>query len=744
MLRWFFTDKCPNCGNRIASKAQFCGKCQWGNEKSWRNCTSCGRSVGADSSFCWNCSADLRTQAQGLVVSDRWRREPGVAAIRITIDTPEARLRNGVQVDEGTRAVFIKNGAIARDAAGPVEIGPGYHEITGFMQRLFGSGPTGSVQALVVTATPVEVRIDAGPSANIQSSDWIAAQAAALVKLTIEDLAAFHASFLSGGNDLVRDDELASLTLTARVAEVLRRFAIGRTSDQLLTDPDTRRAVEAELGGELPKLLQGTGLAFHSVVDVRFSGEALERKRQLQTGRASAQMEAAERELRQTMQMTADIGDLTREDMLTAEIERIAHDRNLTRLERDHLVTMRKEFMRREQRIAETDTDGRIRISQAEYDAEVERKRVQAEAERNRVRFQTQDEEERLRIQRKKQVDDNDLATLAVVREGQLAALERMKQIKAAAESASLEARARFAQSISGTDATAQVAAAGADMAPFVVAALRALNPLPQPVYMAPSAQAAVAAPSVAPGQKLEDIVPRYIPAVGLVLRQTADGKVEGVGTAWLAQGRGVLVTNAHVAEVVAPANGGGWVVFPGTAGQPYPIASVDLHPQYVRQTQGAGNGATVVTHDVAIIRLSTPPPHAGVPIAPKHKILALRDLQPVAYVGYPMRALAGGGTSLESPRPVAKSGTISALTDWLQRETPAAEAQLIRHDLGVTGGASGSPLWDGEGNVVGIICAMNIERIVNPNTRKLEVIPSAAMINFAQRIDVLTDWLGW
>jgi S1-C subfamily serine protease len=241
--------------------------------------------------------------------------------------------------------------------------------------------------------------------------------------------------------------------------------------------------------------------------------------------------------------------------------------------------------------------------------------------------------------------------------------------------------------------------------------------------------------------------VPRYIPAVGLVLKQNDKGEVERVGTAWLAQGRGVLVTNAHVANEVDPASGGGWVVFPGTNGQAFQISGIELHPEYLRQLAdaAASSASIVLTHDVALIRLATQPAVTGVPIASRLKLQALRELQPVAYVGYPMRAQAGGGTSIERPRPVAKSGTISSLTDWQQRETHSpADAHLIRHDLGVTGGASGSPLWDANGDVIGIICGMNVERVFNPTTRKFDVIPSAALVNFAQRIDVLTDWKVW
>lgn len=723
LLRWFFTDKCPNCQTRIASASKYCGNCGWGNEKSWRTCTSCGRSVGAESKFCWGCKADLRQQPHGQVVSDCWRREPGVAAIRITIETPEARLRHGIQVDADTRAVFLRNGVVATDSNGPIEIGAGYHTVTSFLQRLFGGGPTGNIEALIATIAPVEARIDAGPVSGIRTSDHFDAESALLLKLHIDDLALFQRAFMPRGKEVVLDDELGQL-VSARVIEVLRRFASRQTSDTLLKDPDIRRAIEAELGRELPPLLAESGLKFQGVTDVRFSGEALENKWKHLTGRASRQLEAAEVELSHQMELAAKLGEFKREDVAQAEIDRISHERCLTRLERDHLIDLRREFMRRDQQIAKAHADGQVSSVRTDYELEEQRRREALEVERKRNQIRLEKEE-----------DEQDIDTLKSLRKMQLETLASMKQIK-------VDSQVHLARGLHGLDPLAQIAGAGELLAPHMVAALRVQQPQAQPVYMTPSPQAATAPAS---NQALENIVPMYIPAVGLVLKQQADGEVQRIGTAWLAQGHGVLVTNAHVAAEVS--QGGGWVVFPGTNGQSYPIANVELHPEYIRQVSAGDTSTTtaVLTHDVAIIRLSSLPPVAGIPIAPRFKLNSLRELQPVAYVGYPMRSQVGGGTSVDRPRPVAKCGTISSLTDWQQRETHnPSEARLIRHDLGVTGGASGSPLWDTSGGVIGIICGMNVERVFNPTTRKFEVIPSASLVNFAQRIDVLTDWQGW
>ena len=98
-------------------------------------------------------------------------------------------------------------------------------------------------------------------------------------------------------------------------------------------------------------------------------------------------------------------------------------------------------------------------------------------------------------------------------------------------------------------------------------------------------------------------------------------------------------------------------------------------------------------------------------------------------------------------------------LTDvFMCRADDAKDQLLIQHTVPVTGGMSGSPLVDGSGKVVGIVSGGNTDNFVNEvtvpkggdqaaNTKpsdknKFEIdkmrIPSAALVNFAQRIDLL------
>ena len=53
---------------------------------------------------------------------------------------------------------------------------------------------------------------------------------------------------------------------------------------------------------------------------------------------------------------------------------------------------------------------------------------------------------------------------------------------------------------------------------------------------------------------------------------------------------------------------------------------------------------------------------------------------------------------------------------------------------------ASGSPIFNANGEVVGILSAGNIIGQINLETGKPARAPSAVLVNFAQRIDVLRD----
>jgi hypothetical protein len=107
--------------------------------------------------------------------------------------------------------------------------------------------------------------------------------------------------------------------------------------------------------------------------------------------------------------------------------------------------------------------------------------------------------------------------------------------------------------------------------------------------------------------------------------------------------------------------------------------------------------------------------------------------------------------------------GTISSLTDVFMCKAEPGHRLLIQHTVPVAGGVSGSPLIDSSGMVIGVVSggttakalrevadkvaegeAAEAETEDKDKTKEKETesfrIPSAAMINFAQRADLLAD----
>ena len=263
LLKFFFSEKCSHCGERIEKGASFCRHCGAGRANSWRKCTACGVSVAADSQFCWSCKANVSAQPRDQFFSDRWRRTPGIFATRATIETPQDRLRHGIQVDDGTMGALFKDGTLRS------ELSPGYHTQTSFWDRLTGGGKTGGfVEAVICASDPVTSFVSLPDTAALFTSDRSAVEAAVLIKVQLADLATLTRRLMPTGTDSVRDDDLM-LPHTARVAEVIRRHLSRLTVNDVAKSVELRHELEAALGQELPALLADYGLVFRGVEDVR-------------------------------------------------------------------------------------------------------------------------------------------------------------------------------------------------------------------------------------------------------------------------------------------------------------------------------------------------------------------------------------------------------------------------------------------------------------------------------------------
>lgn len=251
-----------------------------------------------------------------------------------------------------------------------------------------------------------------------------------------------------------------------------------------------------------------------------------------------------------------------------------------------------------------------------------------------------------------------------------------------------------------------------------------------------------------------EAIAAATSPAVYLVVARDADPAAgeSQIGTAWVAA-PGRLATNAHVVAAVRDAQAAGRRVVVRASTAPHADIAVSgsvMHPafepfaaawrEYAPMRVAAGGLASprdlVEGYDVGLLDVEAgaalAPP---LPIATTETLRELRQGEPVAYLGYPSERL----TVVDQSRPIPRlqTGTLVAFTTFTLTKPDADDAQLIEHSLPATGGASGSPIVNHRGEVVGLLSGGNIAPSGDGGR-----LPNAAQVNFGQRADVLTALL--
>ena len=244
------------------------------------------------------------------------------------------------------------------------------------------------------------------------------------------------------------------------------------------------------------------------------------------------------------------------------------------------------------------------------------------------------------------------------------------------------------------------------------------------------------------------DVLDRVSRSVYLVVKADRFGGEQAQGTAWVTEG-GLLATNAHVADAFNQMKSGEslWVRASVAPHISHKITSVDLHPGFKRfmklwneylpvQRRGGQMDLmrTATPADVALLTVEEPERlQPKLDLASRAELEELRPGIRVAFAGYPSEMLLPG--AIKQPTPVVQQDEIIRLTNFFMINESEGN-RLIHHGLPITGGASGSPIIDASGKVIGLISSGNFvfaggRRTVN-----------AADVNFGQRLDFLHSML--
>lgn len=249
----------------------------------------------------------------------------------------------------------------------------------------------------------------------------------------------------------------------------------------------------------------------------------------------------------------------------------------------------------------------------------------------------------------------------------------------------------------------------------------------------------------------------RAAKSVYLILRKSADGGEDAVGTGWSGPG-GLIVTNAHVVEGI-PSSPDDVRWFARSAAPPHAehaITGVRMHPGYTAFDRFLMANKPIQEHiagpdemigkagacDVAVVDVENPaglaPP---LPIPSREQLRELQAGDAVATVGFPAEGLEGTPILLAAPVPVRHRGFLVRVTDFFMRQRDDGVNQLVQHGLPTAGGASGSPIIDTEGNVVAVVSGGNMQFVTGAGTGATNRIASN-VVNFAQRSDLVLDLL--
>lgn len=164
------------------------------------------------------------------------------------------------------------------------------------------------------------------------------------------------------------------------------------------------------------------------------------------------------------------------------------------------------------------------------------------------------------------------------------------------------------------------------------------------------------------------------------------------------------------------------------------PVTKVQVHRKY-------GMSDTKFNPDVALLTVGSKV-NDCFPVANRNSLKSMKQGMPIAFLGFPMENLTAGNVNCEAPVATMQTGIVSALSDFEMKDVGFEGNYLIRHNLPSTGGASGSPIFNTDGEVVALLHAGNIDiKFMLDESQEKAVFmrsPHAAQVNFGVRVDLL------
>jgi hypothetical protein len=235
----------------------------------------------------------------------------------------------------------------------------------------------------------------------------------------------------------------------------------------------------------------------------------------------------------------------------------------------------------------------------------------------------------------------------------------------------------------------------------------------------------------------------RYEKAIGVVIVGLPSGP-QPFASAW-GVGPRAFATNSHVTEGAKEYMAKGLPVYVVINKNPdlrYTVTRAISHPKYGGPGPNSdGRPPAVGGYDVGILEVDGTLA-AWMPVAPSDELRKIDSGYRIAYLGFPMEEVQGGGVDPRSPVATMQSGIVTANTDWWLSGSNPEDRLLVQHNLSSSGGASGSPVFNTKGQVVALHSAGNSNTSIVVEGDKITKTrrKSGVQINYAQRADLLND----
>jgi V8-like Glu-specific endopeptidase len=235
------------------------------------------------------------------------------------------------------------------------------------------------------------------------------------------------------------------------------------------------------------------------------------------------------------------------------------------------------------------------------------------------------------------------------------------------------------------------------------------------------------------PGGSGADIVTKNRQAVYLLVAQY--GAQESAFCTGFAVKPNLLATNAHCVHGARPLIQKGASIIAvqnGSGRSRFRVREMVAHPGYRQGVAG---------FDVGLMRVDGTLPRQ-VRLASDQELRGVSQGQTMYTLGFP-----GSLAKPSSPEATITQGIISRLMTPAQNPGGFGDAHVLQHTAYVTGGTSGSPIFDGGGTVIGINAGgLKTKQDVflgGDKTRPVSMVFAAPGYNFGMRIDLLEDIMG-